>query len=730
MLEENINEPNYDDLVDKEYGNEFEEIKVKNPYKENSSGNQHHQQNKKNKTNSNYLDNDYNDNSSESLFESIRTINELDLKSKIHTNNFVEYIIQGIKKTVKCEDSLITQILYTGLSSYIGDDPINLGILAPTSEGKTYPVEETIKFFPKEDVYKIGSMSAKALIREKGILVDQNNYPIEPQLNELKTKRAVTEDKKEQEKLNKEIRQLYENSKTLIDLRNKILVFLEPPNYELWNILKPILSHDSFEIEFPFVDKTERKGHHTRKIVVHGWPSCIFCSAKDESRWELWPEIKSRFLITSPNMIPQKYQESIKLISLRKGLPNSIQQEIIISDQEIENIKQCILLIKQNIQNLNTKNENKKISVWIPYHKLLENELPASKGSDVRFTKRIFSLLNVIPIVKLNLRKILILGDETSVIADLHDLKEVLFITQNFDGIPKFKLDFFINIFCPLFKSKSEPDSNCDSTKTEDRIAITSKDLCEFYKEKIGKSISTDNMKKTYLNELINNGIIDYEFSNIHTKKYIYFPLVDSLFNQSIDNKEYSSSFPSNFSGFDQTSQLNLPIYEKIVKNVSKTWLFSEIIQLISGRIEFSDIKGPLSDYLNTHNEFQLLYYSDNISINKRLTISEFIRQYTDSKSSIFQFDQQRSLNRCFLEKTESFLSNFSIFDQKDKVYEKETNPHKCNFCNKAFSTIEKHLKHSINNHEGIPAQPDKQMIKLLKENGIQVEEKGNEWEV
>ena len=50
--------------------------------------------------------------------------------------------------------------------------------------------------------------------------------------------------------------------------------------------------------------------------------------------------------MTSPNMIPQKYQESNKLISQKKGLPNIIQQQIIISDEEIETTKNCVLLTK------------------------------------------------------------------------------------------------------------------------------------------------------------------------------------------------------------------------------------------------------------------------------------------------------------------------------------------------------------------------------------------------
>jgi len=337
-------------------------------------------------------------------------IDEDELKSQIHNEDFIEYVIKKVKKTVKCEDILIRQILYTGLSSYIEVDPINLGILAPTSEGKTYPVEECIKFFPREDVFKVGSMSAKVLVRDKGILVDKNLNPIEDKLKELKKRikeLSKKNQKEEEEQINEEIEKLYKDAKTVIDLTGKILIFLEPPKKDLWDILKPILSHDSPEIEFPFVNQTDRKGHETKNVVVRGWPSCIFCSARDESKWDVWPEIKSRFLISSPNMIPQKYKESTKLISQKIGKPNSIQQEIIISDIEMDNAKQCILLLKQKINELKLKNNNGKISIWIPYAEILEKELPSNKGTDVRLQKRIFALLRIVPIIKSSQRKLL-----------------------------------------------------------------------------------------------------------------------------------------------------------------------------------------------------------------------------------------------------------------------------------------------------------------------------------
>ena len=61
------------------------------------------------------------------------------LFEKIPDGNFAEYIVNTAKKTIKREDSLIRLVLYTGLRTYT-KYPLNLGIIAPTSEGKSYAV--------------------------------------------------------------------------------------------------------------------------------------------------------------------------------------------------------------------------------------------------------------------------------------------------------------------------------------------------------------------------------------------------------------------------------------------------------------------------------------------------------------------------------------------------------------------------------------------------------------
>ena len=544
-----------------------------------------------------------------------------------------------------------------------------------------------MQYFEEEDVEIVGKMSPMALVRQKGILIDKNGQPIDKQLKELSKRKILLgnkeEDREEKIKIIEEIHELLEDSKTLIDLSGKILVFLEPPRPELWDLLKPILSHDKKEIKFDFVNQTDREGHQTKKVLVRGWPACIFCSAKDESKWDIWPEIKSRFSIVSPNMVPEKYDASTKLISLTFGWPDSVQQDAIISDSDIELAKECILLIKQKILKLQTRNNNSNnIPLWIPYNRLLQKQLPSKKGTDVRLQKRIFSLLNVIPIVKSDLRKTLVLGNEKSVIADISDLKEVLSIIQNFDGIPEFKSNFFNNTFLPLYKSKTKPDESPDGLKKEDRNAVTTKQISDYYKEKTGRTIAPDNVKNTYLKELVTDGFIDYEISKMHGKKYIYYPLVE----------------PDNFSTFypiidpiTQVSQESSNIYEKITSKMNETWLFYETMVLLSIRLDLAKIHEPLADYLNNHPEFQILKEenANNDSqvedTSKSLTIRQFTKEYVEQKSRI-SITQKISPNMPSFGKISPILSDSGQNHIESSEVEKELGNEKSLFNNPLIS--------------------------------------------
>jgi hypothetical protein len=96
---------------------------------------------------------------------------EEDELKEISNRDYPGFIINAIKREVKRDDVLIRQVFYTALSAYTFE-PINLGIISPTSEGKTYTTMKVVQYFPKQDVWLIGNMSDKALIRQKGILIN------------------------------------------------------------------------------------------------------------------------------------------------------------------------------------------------------------------------------------------------------------------------------------------------------------------------------------------------------------------------------------------------------------------------------------------------------------------------------------------------------------------------------------------------------------------------------
>jgi hypothetical protein len=192
-----------------------------------------------------------------------------DLASELAAENIdnpAEYTIGIINKTVKCDNSLVRATLYAAFSTYTLD-PMNLVIAAPTSEGKTYTVLQTLQYFPSEDVKYIGSMSPKVIIRQNSILVDPHTLkPVMEDIRALKKQIEKKKDHKCKEDLETQLEEIKSNACLLIDLRKKIYVFLEPPHLDLWSIIKPIMSHDSFVMEHPYVDSNSRDGIHVKKL--------------------------------------------------------------------------------------------------------------------------------------------------------------------------------------------------------------------------------------------------------------------------------------------------------------------------------------------------------------------------------------------------------------------------------------------------------------------------------
>jgi hypothetical protein len=275
---------------------------------------------------------------------------------------------------------------------------------------------------------------------------------------------------------------------------------------------------------------------------------------------------------------------------------------------------------------------------------------------------------------------------EKMVIARPEDLVEVLRITKNmtnsnYSNLPNHKVKFLVEIFGPVYESKSFPDSKED--KKEKTIAVTSKELCDFYKKQKGRGITTDNLKKQYLNELLVNDVIGEVQSEIDRRQYIYYPLVDLRDeNETTEGLAASSESVkitklSNTGSFDNLLYIPRIRLSKNYKEIPEDWLIIHILGLANYRIGLDKTKGCLADFLNTPDEFRLLETKG--SNETRLTIKEFILKYESNpsisiryifRSQFYEFNSKlfgRMIGICIIDRNDyKKLSNRLPFDNFD----------------------------------------------------------------
>jgi hypothetical protein len=449
------------------------------------------------------------------LIEDNRTSTEIlsDIVGKPSINNRedkgrpIEQIERYLSTIIMDEKPLIKKILRVGFSAYT-HNPINLGIMAPSSEGKTYAVVHVMELFPKEDVVFVGGMSPTAFIHARGTLVNENNESIEFKLEELRMR--LVNDKEHEREVKKEIQDLVSKSKTLIDLQGKIMVFLDSPNIELWDRLKPILSHDKLEIEFRITDKGKNSNLIVKNIVIRGWPACIFCSAKNERKSSIWEEIETRFLITSPNTEISKYKKANNLTTLKFGIPD-FASDIISPAEDEKFTKYWINKIREQIQRASNSNKN---PIWNPFQEIISESLPSNEGITMRNATRFMTLCNIETLVNsdknYSIEFITNSGMKCHyVITSLSDIENVIKMMGSISVIPLEKLRFVTDVL-----------ESCLGEHIGE--GVTTEMLAVKYKQVTQKETTPKKILENFLNPLCHYGIADFVVNSNDKRQNLY----------------------------------------------------------------------------------------------------------------------------------------------------------------------------------------------------------------
>jgi hypothetical protein len=285
------------------------------------------------------------------------------------------------------------------------------------------------------------------------------------------------------------------DSYTLVDLSHKILVFLESPDFETFQMLRPILSHDKEQIQYQFVDKTGKGQLQTRKVVLKGWPATIFLTT-DVKYIE---ELATRSFTATPENSELKILEANVLTNLKASLPWQYEEET-----------QAFKVISGLIQRLQDQTSESRVDVVIPFLSLC-GMFPHEISRDMRDFQHFTQFLKTVTLLHYFQRPYMKVKDCRLLIASLEDVKKALSVYKEIfettrTGTEKRILDFYHKI-----------------VKTKDSWYL--KELTGEYNKTAKKKLSEDSIRVMLL-RLDEIGYVNSQRDDEDKRKNLYVPLM------------------------------------------------------------------------------------------------------------------------------------------------------------------------------------------------------------
>jgi len=339
--------------------------------------------------------------------------------------------MQHLSKTVKHDEVTKNIVFSTAISAYT-PEPINLFLRGESSIGKTYNVVQVTKYFPKEDVWLLGGLSPTALTHDHGQLVDKNgeeisvkDKPEKPIKSDYQDNRDFTEAMREYKDKFETWKKRLQDSHYIVDLTNKILVFLEAPNYRTFNRLRPILSHDTFEISYKFTDKGGKGQLQTQHVVIRGWPATIFCSTQEKYVQDL----ATRGFTVTPEATQDKYRNANLLTGSQAAFPWKFQHDF------------DFMLLEGYIRFL--KNHLEDVKVAVPYAMEFAENFPCRFSRSMRDFKHVLNLIQISALFHFAQRPIAIrkvkveVESEDPTVPEYKEVKEryIMAVRQDYDFV-------------------------------------------------------------------------------------------------------------------------------------------------------------------------------------------------------------------------------------------------------------------------------------------------------
>ncbi len=367
----------------------------------------------------------------------LKQLNELNKEYLEITREIsIEELLKILGITIKYDNINKLVTFLAMLCAYTKESQFNVSFRAPSTTGKSYIPIELAQYFPEQDIIMIAYSSPTAFYHDTGYWDEE--------------KQAI-----------------------MIDLKKKILIFLDQPHDQLLQRLRPLLSHDKKELLYKVTDKREKRGLRTKNVIIKGWPSVIFCTGSlkvDEQE-------ATRNFILSPETSIEKIREGIYLKALRRGNP-LFYKDFINQYRERELLKKRIEKIKESeIEYVIIENIDEVFKKFI-------EKYPRSKPRHQRDIERIISLIQALALFNCWNRK----SENKCVYANEYDIKTAfeLFdkISQSQElGIPPFIYTIYQEVIVPLWVEKYRELQGGDGVEDRNREIDGGGILYEKYRE-------------------------------------------------------------------------------------------------------------------------------------------------------------------------------------------------------------------------------------------------------
>jgi hypothetical protein len=383
----------------------------------------------------------------------------------IDTSQFQEITLEEVAEVLSLtiKEDYVNKLLtfLCMLSAYTKKSQINISFNSQSSSGKTYTTTEVAKLFPTEDKIELSGATPTSLFYGEG-------------------------------KMDKALKA------RIIEFERKILILSEQSNSLLQSKLRPILSHDKWEMEHRFTNKDKKGANRVERVIIRGFPATVFCSAS----MRLDEQEATRAILLSSEASEEKIRAGIHLQAQRGANEAAFEAQLEANPARMA-LKERILAIRQS------RTDNVILADPEAIEQQFLKLFPQLKLRHQRDLAHLQQLIKAVALLNVWFRR----QPDSSVVASQGDVEQALQLwgslaeSQDMNVSPAL-VDFFKKYILAAYLDKANnPDFSYDICA--DRIGITRQEVldCHFRTER--SMFNEERFRKEILPQLRAAGIIE-----------------------------------------------------------------------------------------------------------------------------------------------------------------------------------------------------------------------------